>query len=118
METPTVKPGKAAAVVTHPYAAVATCHHSHGYIVRQPLGRRQHPDGPVLKSNESIAVCADPKIADLIGEEGSYRNAKPQRLQASRRASEQSALREHPHIALPVFDERERTVCVGDTVGT
>src|SRR5258707_9548283 len=118
METPTVKPGKPAAVVAYPYAAVATCQHGHGYVVGQPLGRREHPDGPVLKPNESIAVCADPKIAVLIGEEGSYRNAKRQRLQARRCASEQSAFREHPHIALPVFDERERALCVGATEGT
>src|SRR4051812_45862848 len=119
METPPVKPGKPVAVVAYPYAAVVACYHSHGYIVGQPFGRREHPDGPVLKPNESIAVCADPKIAIPVGEEGSYRNAKRQRLQPSRRASEQSALREHPHVALPVFDERERALgVVWGTVGT
>src|SRR5258708_30418020 len=116
METPPVKPGKPAAVVAYPYAAVVARQHSHGYIVRQPIGGREHPDKPILKPNESIAVCTDPQTAIPIGEEGSYRTARRQCLQAGRGTSEEPTLREHPHIALAVFDKRRRE-CIFLTVG-
>src|SRR2546422_9146739 len=108
METPPVKPGKPAAVVAYPYAAVVARQHSHRYIVGQPISGREHPDKPILKPNESIAVCTDPQTAIPVGEEGSYRTARRQCLQAGRGTSEEPALREHPHIALAVFDERRR----------
>src|SRR6267142_2433563 len=116
METPPVKPGKPATVVAYPYAAVVASQHSHGYIVRQPIGGREHPDKPILKLNESIAVRSDPQTAIPVGEEGSYRTSRRQWLQTGRGTSEQPALREHPQIALAVFDELRRArVC--ETVG-
>src|SRR5438477_11042915 len=108
METPPVKPRKPAAVVAHPYSAVVARQHSHGYIVRQPIGGREHPDKPILKLNESIAVRTDPQTAIPVGEEGSHRTSRRQWLQIGRGTSEQPARREHPHIALAVFDECRR----------
>src|SRR5437868_3618500 len=113
METPPVKPRKPAAVVAHPYSAVVARQHRHGYVVRQPIGGREHPHKPILKLNKSIAVRTDPQAAIPVGEEGSYRTSRRQWLQTGRSTSEQPALREYPHIALAVFDERRRArICV------
>src|SRR6476659_10198666 len=113
METLPIKPGKPAAVGAYPEAAVVARQHGHRYIVRQPIGGREHPDRPVPKLNESIAVRTGPQSAIPVGEEGPYRTSRRQWLQTGRGTSEQPALRERPDIALAVFDEHSRArVCV------
>src|SRR6267142_587773 len=103
VEAVPVKPGNPTAVKSDPQRSVVGLQHSHGDVVRQPVGGGKHSGCAIFEAKESIPVRADPQIAIPIAVDGAHLHAWDCEFQPGSRRPKQPFSTGEPYGAAGTF---------------